>query len=112
MRKIISNLQNITKTTIGTATKGEKFSLGARYYVRNGICFVTLETTPNESVANGDTVLTGLPVPYGGSIIYFSLQTTNGNCYSARIKNGILEIYFPAYTTASRIDTCFCYFVN
>lgn len=88
----------------------EKFSLVAHYYVRNRTCFVSLETTPNTSVSNGDIVLTGLPVPYS-STVYLSLQTTNGNCYSARIRpNGTLEIYFPSYTTASRIDTSFCYF--
>lgn len=108
-----SNLANATKTTVGTATKGEKFSHGALYYVRNGMCIVSLESTPSAAVSNGDVVLNGLPKPYGGGVIYLSLQTTNGNCYSAIIRtSGNLEIYFPAYTTASRIDTCFSYFTT
>ena len=111
--EINSNLSNATKTTVGTATKGEKFSHGAPYYVRNGICIVSLESTPSAAVSNGDVVLSGLPKPYGGGVIYLSLQTTNGNCYSAIIRtSGNLEIYFPAYTTASRIDTCFSYFTT
>lgn len=108
-----SNLINTAKTTIGTATKGEKFTHGASYYVRNGMCIVSLESTPSAAVSNGDVVLSGLPKPYGGGVIYLSLQTTNGNCYSAIIRtSGNLEIYFPAYTTASRIDTCFSYFTT
>lgn len=108
-----SNLINTAKTTIGTATKGEKFTHGASYYVRNGMCIVSLESTPSAAVSNGDVVLNGLPKPYGGGVIYLSLQTTNGNCYSAIIRtSGNLEIYFPAYTTASRIDTCFSYFTT
>lgn len=108
--KINSNLDIAIRTTTGTAIKGEKFSLGARYYVRNRICFVSFETTPNVAVANGDIVLTDLPSPYCSNV-YLGLHTTNGNCYSARIKsNGTLEIYFPSYTAASRIDTSFCYF--
>ena len=108
-----SNLINTAKTTIGTATKGEKFTHGASYYVRNGMCLVSLESTPSAAVSNGDVVLSGLPKPYGGGVIYLSLQTTNGNCYSAIIRtSGNLEIYFPAYTTASRIDTCFSYFTT
>ncbi len=111
--EINSNLANTAKTTIGTATKGEKFSHGALYYVRNGMCIVSLESTPSDAVSNGDVVLNGLPKPYGGGVIYLSLQTTNGNCYSAIIRtSGNLEIYFPAYTTASRIDTCFSYFTT
>jgi len=93
--------------TRGTADKGEKFNLGASYYIWGRMCFVTLESTPSSDVSNGDVVLTGLPLPC--TVIYLSLQTAGGD-YSARIRrDGTLEIYFPSYKTASRIDTSFCY---
>lgn len=103
LNEINSNLA----LTRGTADKGEKFNLGAYYYIWGRMCFVTLESTPSSDVSNGDVVLTGLPLPC--TVIYLSLQTAGGN-YSSRIrKDGILEIYFPSYKTASRIDTSFCY---
>ena len=105
--KALHTLNSNLALTRGTADKGEKFNLGASYYIWGRMCFVTLESTPSSDVSNGDVVLTGLPLPC--TVIYLSLQTAGGD-YSARIRrDGTLEIYFPSYKTASRIDTSFCY---
>lgn len=62
----------------------------------------------SSEVANGDIVLTGLPVPYS-DIAYLALPLSNGNCYSAKLDTKGLVIYYPTYTATSRIDTAFCY---
>lgn len=108
--KLNSKLEESNNISTITATKGTKFNNNTNCNVKNGVCYVTLETIASEDVAHGDIVVSGLPKPY--RITYLSLTLTNGNAYSAILKaNGTLEIYYPTYKIASRIDATFSYLV-
>ena len=87
---------------------GPKFT-GNAYAKKVGyIIMIDMELTPSSAVANGDLVVSGLPVPTGGA--FFTVLTTGSGNYTAIINaSGELRIYFPGYTDASRIDCGLCY---
>lgn len=111
-----SAVTNALKNDIANIGKPETVSgvsavSGEAYCVKIGrLVLVTLEMQP-PSVANNVVLVNNLPVP--SRSFYVSLPTTNGNSYSAMIKNvsnkGVLSLYYPEYTTLSRIDTTLAY---
>lgn len=102
----------MNKTTNVKVTLGVKFGSGNIYcYIRNKICYMSIECTPSSDVMHGDIVASGLPKPVDNNA-YLSLQLANGYSYSALVdSNGTLRIYFPAYGGVSRIDTIISYIV-
>ncbi|WP_342756716.1 hypothetical protein [Kineothrix sedimenti] len=113
--KITENTQSIIEInskflhTYGLAIKGPKFNAhgSVGYRVKNGFCTVSMEVTPTEALSHTDIVCSGLPKP--PSLHYMCLTAVDGNYPAELSADGTLRIYFPTFTTPSRIDFSFTY---
>ena len=99
---------NTTPTEI-PITKGGKFSdaLICAFSVGK-IIFVSIEGTPSSAITTNDIVASGLPVPKFENYP-LSIGTKDQN-YSAVVdENGNIKIWYPGYTTATRIECTVVY---
>lgn len=99
---------NITPIEI-TLAKGEKFSSAAISAFKVGkIIFVSIEGTPSSAITTNDIVASGLPVPKFKNYPV-SIGTKDQN-YSAVVdENGNIRIWYPGYTTVTRIECTVVY---
>ena len=114
VNKNVSDLKKNNSTTVfSQATLGSYMASGdIQYYVRNGICFVTMEITPSKTGAGEGhaqgSIGTGLPkARYNQKL---ALGNHLGKCYTAvLLTNGELGFYFNDNSEIGRIDDSFSY---
>lgn len=101
---------DVSDIKIVKVTNGDGVAGSIACYVKSGVCYVHMEITPT-TVVNYGIIASGFPAPRGFTPLV-SLGTGGGN-YTARVRaDGVLEFYFPAFTTVARVDSSFCYLTS